>query len=199
MVITHENLRELTDLPEYIIEKWKKGKIGNAHFSDLVRINLLCRYGGTWIDSTVLCTSYPDEIFGEPLFVYQGWMRNNKSIWLSNWLITAEKQNPILLDAQKMLWEYWKKYNSVEHYLICHIFITIAAEHHKELWDAMPRFSNIPPHTLQFEMAKPFTEKRFAQIKKISSLHKLSRHEDFSKNTGDFADFVLHEYLNRAE
>ena len=43
-----------------IEEKFEKGKIGMAHFSDLLRISLLAKWGGMWIDSTALCT---DEDF----------------------------------------------------------------------------------------------------------------------------------------
>lgn len=41
-------------LPDYIVKKWEKGRIPADLFSDLLRLELLIRYGGTWIDSTVL-------------------------------------------------------------------------------------------------------------------------------------------------
>ena len=43
------------------MEKWEKGRIPAAMFSDLLRVELLIKYGGTWIDSTVLCTGVNDE------------------------------------------------------------------------------------------------------------------------------------------
>lgn len=56
VVIDNTNWREYVELPEYIVEKWEKGRIPAAMFSDLLRVELLIEYGGTWIDSTVLCT-----------------------------------------------------------------------------------------------------------------------------------------------
>ena len=32
------------------------GQITKTHLSDLLRLELLIRYGGTWIDATVFCT-----------------------------------------------------------------------------------------------------------------------------------------------
>ena len=57
---------------EEIVEKWKRGIIGPAHFSDLIRLELLVRYGGYWIDATVYCTdggllAYTDQL---PVFMY---------------------------------------------------------------------------------------------------------------------------------
>lgn len=70
-VIDNKNWREYVELPEYIVKKWEKGRIPAALFSDLLRLELLIKYGGTWVDSTVLCTgvsSFRVQVF--------------KSIWM---------------------------------------------------------------------------------------------------------------------
>ena len=55
-VIDGKNWRQFIELPDYVVRKWEKGRIPAANFSDLLRLELLIKYGGTWIDSTVLCT-----------------------------------------------------------------------------------------------------------------------------------------------
>ena len=60
-VIDGQNWREYVEMPEYIVKKWEKGRIPAALFSDLLRLELLVKYGGTWIDSTVLCTGVNDN------------------------------------------------------------------------------------------------------------------------------------------
>ena len=55
-VIDAENWKEYIELPDFIVKKWEKKQIPSALFSDLLRLELLIKYGGTWIDSTVLCT-----------------------------------------------------------------------------------------------------------------------------------------------
>ena len=60
-VIDAENWKEYIELPGYIVKKWEKKQIPPALFSDLLRLELLIKYGGTWIDSTVLCTGFNDN------------------------------------------------------------------------------------------------------------------------------------------
>ena len=61
VVIDNTNWREYVELPGYIVEKWEKGRIPAAMFSDLLRVELQIKYGGTWIDSTVLCTGFDEK------------------------------------------------------------------------------------------------------------------------------------------
>ena len=180
IVITEENLFKYIDFPEYITKKYKKGIISRTHFSDLIRIELLTKYGGTWIDSSVYCTEYNRIFFDKPLFVFQNWKRNNPSVISSSWFITAEKDNPILKATKQLLYEYWKKNSFFIDYFLFHFFFTMATEKYKKLWEEIPRYSNIPPHILQFELLSEFSEERFEEIKKMSSFHKLNQKQDFS-------------------
>ena len=46
IVIDGNNLGEYVNMPDYITDKWQRGIIGNAHFSDLLRLELLIEKGG---------------------------------------------------------------------------------------------------------------------------------------------------------
>ena len=50
----------------------------------------------------------------------------------------------------------------------------MATEHCATHWKSVPRYSNIPPHVLQFEMFNAYDEERFKQIKQMSDFHKLT-------------------------
>ena len=52
------NLKKYIDLPQFILEKKKNGKIPFAFFSDLLRLSLLKCYGGVWLDATILLTDF---------------------------------------------------------------------------------------------------------------------------------------------
>lgn len=54
ILITEENFRNYIDMPEYIINKQKEGYIDITHFSDILRMMLLTKHGGIWMDSTLL-------------------------------------------------------------------------------------------------------------------------------------------------
>lgn len=57
ILISYDNLEEYVHFPDYILEKWKKGQITNTHMTDLLRLELLIKYGGMWLDATVYCSS----------------------------------------------------------------------------------------------------------------------------------------------
>ena len=54
IVLDDETWRQYISLPEYIVEKYNDKTIGPAHMSDVIRVCLLEKYGGTWIDATIL-------------------------------------------------------------------------------------------------------------------------------------------------
>lgn len=177
VVITKENMNEYVDLPGYIMDKWEKHKISHAHMSDILRVELLSKYGGLWIDSTVLCTGdlsrYVDE--HTELFVFSNEYRGDASSCLSNWLIYSKPNNPIIVNTRNLLFKYWKTNNKVINYFIFHILFTISARYMPEEWDKVKFFTNIEPHLLQFRyLKKEFNAQEFDELKRISSFHKLT-------------------------
>ena len=71
IILTKDNLNEYVSLPDYIEKKFQKGQITMAHYSDLLRIELLTTLGGLWVDSTILMTGKPFFIDKDiPLFVF---------------------------------------------------------------------------------------------------------------------------------
>lgn len=175
VIITENNYSKYVELPEYIIEKWKKGSIGYAHFSDILRIWLLAQYGGTWIDSTVMILSkeIPDYFMNEELFVFSN-MKRNSMINISSWFITAYSHNRIIECVKKLLEEYWKKEDFLIHYLVLHLLFAMATENYQEIWRKVPKFSNIQPHMLANEILNPYDENRLKQIAQMCSIQKLS-------------------------
>ena len=120
IIITKENIKKYVKFPPYILEKYKNNQISNTHFSDLLRLELLIKYSGTWIDASVLLTKYDEVFFNGSLFFFQAF--NNKNIAGSNWFITSEKNNPILKSTRDLLYEYYRTNNNLYNYFIFHFF-----------------------------------------------------------------------------
>ena len=57
-LLTDETLAEFINIPIDITEKYKKKELSAAHYSDIVRFYLLCRYGGIWMDATLFVSPY---------------------------------------------------------------------------------------------------------------------------------------------
>lgn len=54
IIINKSNVSNYLDIPDVIMKEVQSSKISFAHFSDFIRMSLLYKYGGLWIDSTVL-------------------------------------------------------------------------------------------------------------------------------------------------
>ena len=71
VVLDEKMLFEYITLPDYIMEKRRRGLIKNAHFADICRVELLYQYGGIWLDATAFVTApIPDNIINQDFFVY---------------------------------------------------------------------------------------------------------------------------------
>ena len=176
VVITAKNVFDYVDFPDFIIEKWKKGIISNTHFSDILRIELLTKYGGVWIDSTVLCSGkIPKYVDESDFFVFRNDYRGDESIMISSWFMQSTKNYPILVEVKNLLYSYWQKNNKLKHYYLLHFFMTMVMKKYKNLTDKIPFISNINPHVLQFEyLFRSFDEKTYEFIKSQCFVHKLS-------------------------
>ena len=179
VVLTEENTPDYVAIPDYIMQKRAQGIINNTHFSDILRVALLSERGGTWIDATVFISD--PTLIGEvmenyPLFAYSFAMRDSISdcMLFDSWFLHSVSANPIIADVRDMLYEYWKKEDSLMHYFLFHLMFSIACRRHPEWNEAIPIFSLEPCHLLQHEMLAPYDELRWRHIMQCSGVHKLT-------------------------
>lgn len=178
-VLTWDNIKDYVDLPQVIYDKFAAGWIAGAHFSDILRLALLSKYGGFWVDSTVYCSDdrLVRNIEKKNMFMYQNLMTaTSKTIKMSNWLIASKKDNPYLVEVSRMLIDYYSNSNFTEDYFVCHLLLTLFAEKYVDIWEDMDIYNNNNPHMLQYMMNKPYDEEMFNRIMVKSSFHKLNHH-----------------------
>lgn len=191
IIITEENYLQYVEFPDFVLEKYKKGIISKTHFSDLLRLQLLIKHGGVWIDSTCYLSEKPEYIFNTPLFSFKNNERGDSSIAASSWLISSEKSNSILTLTRDMLFDWWKKHNHLYHYFLVHFFFTMACSFYKNEWQQVPFYSNLPCHILQRELFNKYNVTRFNQIKKMSAVHKLTYKFKDKETEGTFYEYLL--------
>jgi hypothetical protein len=177
-VITADNFAQYVTLPDFILQKYRAGAISNAHFSDILRIELLTSYGGTWIDATVLITGknilkYFED---EPLFFFQDCYSSvvNYMINGSSWFISACRNEKILEDTKAILYGYWRNEEVLLDYYLLHLCFTIACQNNNQIFENVPVASNIPPHIMQSEMFHPYTDREWERLCNMSDVHKLT-------------------------
>ncbi len=206
IVIDGRNWREYVELPEYVVEKREKGLIPAAHFSDLLRLELLIRYGGTWIDSTVLCTginndnhNYNANYLDADLFMFQ-YTQPGSSEWggIGNWFISACANNPVLTVLREMLLAYWKDYDCVLDYYIFHLFFSMLREVFPEEIGAMPYAYAPRSLVLVHHWDEPFDKAKWQRLTERVCFHKLTYMKDKvpAKVEGTYYEYILNDNHN---
>lgn len=195
-VIDAENWNEYIELPDYIVNKWEKRQIPPALFSDLLRLQLLIKYGGTWIDSTVLCTGneLTKDYLDADLFLFQYTPEGTtQNISISNWFISAHSNNEVLVTLRDMLFAYWKDYNCTLDYYIFHLFFGMVAKEYPEQIAAMPYGYSVWSITLMHHLGDTFNKEKWDKLVSKVSFHKLAyRLSDNIKNNKDnYYNYVL--------
>lgn len=203
IVLNLNNLKDYIDIPDFIQEKSSKGIIPHANFSDYVRLCLLAKYGGTWIDSTVLLTDeIPKKIFETELFFFKSAhncenysaniidllvkkkfrlfpkkVNKNKSKSISNWFINAKPENELILATLHFFSEYWKNENELNDYFMFHKFVRYCFESNSKfsnLYDEMISFPNKYAFLMHEFGRLKYSDENFYKILKISPIHKLT-------------------------
>lgn len=174
-IISLQTYRDYVELPDHVEEKFRKGHIPPALFSDLIRLELLIRYGGTWIDSTVLCTGshYPKELLDCDLFMFR-YVRpgTDEFAGISNWFISARSNHPLLLVLRDMLYQYWRDYDCVLEYYVFHRFFYMLVREFPAVLESMPAVYNPAPLRLVRRFADDFDEEALRGLTASCCFHK---------------------------
>lgn len=125
VLITEDNMQEYVSFPPYILEKYYDGIITKTHMSDLLRAELLAKYGGVWMDATLLTFSpIPACFYDKP--VYTGrCVRNkadyniSKNRWTTYFWVSRYPKNVLFCFLRDFWHAYWKSSDSlIEYFLI---------------------------------------------------------------------------------
>lgn len=130
VMLDKNNISEFVKLPDFIDIKHEMGKIGHAHYSDVVRFALLSKYGGMWIDSTVfLSQQVPNDLFSKEFYTAKAVDCSSYYFSHSRWVgyfLAGSNTFPLFTFVRDMLFEYWKNTDIVIDYLLMDYIIDIA-------------------------------------------------------------------------
>lgn len=178
VLLTTENMFDYIQFPPFIVEKWKAGIITHTHMTDLMRLELLIRYGGLWLDATVFCSdsSIPSYFYQSDLFMYQCLKpgRDGHANYISSWLMSAKTNSKVLMAVRDLCYAYWKENNSMWDYFLLHDFIAIVLDRFQEDARAIVPRDNATPHILLLRLFDKFDEETWNTIKAQTQFHKLT-------------------------
>lgn len=182
VLIDYHNVYKFIAFPEAIKRKIDSGIISGAHLSDLIRLELLVRYGGTWIDATVYCSdsTIPSYMLDSDLFMFQTLKpgRDGHCTTVSNWFITASVNNKLLSATRYLLYKYWAQNDELVDYFVFHMLFQLVRERYDDEWRKVVPFSNSTPHILLLRLFEEYDEEMWEAIKVQTPFHKLSHKID---------------------
>lgn len=215
-VIDGENWKEYIELPDFIVKKWEKKQIPPALFSDLLRLELLIKYGGTWIDSTVLCTGFKEfnglssssgstsspsvqefkKYLEADLFLFQYTKQGSIPVSISNWFISACSNNEVLIVLRDMLYAYWKDYSCTLDYYIFHLFFAMISKEYPEQIAAMPYGQSQNSLVLLHHWGEKFDQRKWDKLTSEVCFHKLAFRvsQNVKEDKSNFYNHILSQF-----
>ena len=197
--IDEKNYSDYVDIPPYIYEKFKAGKMKPAHFTDVIRINLLERYGGLWLDATIFVTSsIPEIIFNLPFFTIKYHVNaNHRNVSLGRWtafLLASQAGNILPQFVLEFMSEYWRVKDLLIDYALFDYSIATAYNELPEcrnLIDAVPQ-SNPDLRKLNGLLNSEFNQDKFNKLTLSTQFFKLTYKQKFNKLINNRKTFYAH-------
>lgn len=123
-----DNYTRYVTIPDYIITKFSDKKITFTHLSDVLRMALLSKYGGLWIDSTVYVTSpIPIDYSHYAFFTTKMEPREMTCISNARWNIQIMGGHSTLFQYIYAFWcQYWKENDLLIDYFLTDYTIDMA-------------------------------------------------------------------------
>lgn len=202
VVLDCDNFSRYITLPELILEKHSQGVISHAHFSDILRMALLEKYGGAWIDATVyLSQPLPENLFTTELYTAKSVndlaYYISKSRW-TGYFWCGKHDFPLWHFVKDMLIEYWENSDDIIDYLLMDYVIEIAYQQIpvvRHALDILPD-NNLPRGDLMRRINEPYSQELFSMLETGETfLSKLSWRYGNPKTTTRAGEKTNYGYL----
>ncbi len=203
-LITKATYKKYLNIPQFILDKVDSNEMCLANFSDYLRVALLEKYGGLWLDATIFCSDeIPEEYFDNPFFTCKsrpvecGYI--SKFRWTS-FCLGGWKNNIFYRFFREAFECYWKKEVKAIDYLLVDYIIETGYRNIpiiKQQIDNV-KINNLHRDDLQAAMNRAEPAEMFqAVLKKDTVLYKLSWRESYSLKTSAEKESIYSYFLKR--
>lgn len=204
IVLSDETIRKFVQIPEWIMLKRKNNpSFRTTFFSDILRLFLLEKYGGIWIDATIFMSSeIPAHILKSPFFcfyrgreeprdalvyesfnpTYFSW-RPEFKVRQCNSFLVADKSHPFVSALKEMLLKYWEREDEIRHYFIFQLLFEelIKTPPYSGIkWDCE---NDLKIHRMLFDVKRSFNQEQWGEMCSSCYVHKLTYYKDAEKDS----------------
>lgn len=199
IIITKDNYHDYVDFPQWLIEKVESDEITLTTFSDVIRASLLYKYGGIWLDTTILLTEpVPIDFWDYDVFT----IRELRYCLPFMGGKPGQKLYRFLMEG---FFYYYRNYENTKYYLLVTYLLDIAMnkypdirEKYNKLPIKSPMISNINNYdSLSYHVNEKYTPEIYDKYMEGIYIHKLQRRFDrFGESIND-PDNIYHYILSK--
>ena len=190
ILLDKDNLYNYINIEQTIINKLDRGIITKTHFSDIVRMKLLSKYGGYWIDSTIFLTDNifklieNKDFYTPKLYEKDNLLSVSKGKWCGFFI--GGKNNVLYSFVNDIFVEYWNKYDCLIDYFLIDYCISLAYDNLDIVRYDIDNnnYNNMNIFELNKIKNRKFDKERYTILVKNNMIHKLS-YKDMSDNIDD--------------
>ena len=180
IIIDKNNYAKYANIPNYIIDKLNSNCMTITHFSDILRMELLYKNGGIWMDATMFqLRNLNKQICEYPFYTIKHGKYADfhvcKGLW-TGFFMASNKNNDMIKLFREFFYEYWKKENYLITYFLIDCIISICYENNlviKEIIDNVPT-NNTNVFELQSILSEQYKESTYRNLCKETYLFKLT-------------------------
>ena len=190
------NLIQYINIKNYIPDIDKKN-IKIQHFADIIRLILLHKYGGYWVDGTLLCTkslnSWIQNRNKSSFFAFR-----NPTNWklLSNWFLCSCPNGYIITTWLNSVINYWNSNDKLSNYFYHHKLFKILYKKNNKFkfyWDNSSIYCSHKPHyLLKLNLLnQPDEEIKIDIDQKITPLFKLNKNYNYNSHDNNAINYII--------
>ena len=191
-IITKNNYTDFVNIPEHILLKYQKKYISIAHFSDILRMMLLDKYGGIWIDATIfLERPLNKQIYEYSFYTVHHCLYSEYHVCQGKWMtsfLASGKDNLMIKFILEMLLSYWKNENIAIDYFFLDDIIAIGYKNFdefKKMIDDVP-INNTNTDKLQGKLDLPYNESEWNELTKEDYIFKTTYKKEYKNSDGTY-------------
>ena len=194
VVLDDSVISKYVEIPDFVLSKMRKNSsFKPTFFSDLLRLFLLSKYGGVWIDATVLLTSsIPEDVLKSDFFcfyrgskptqveiyekfnpMYFSW-RRDFLVRMCNSFLVAKPSHPFTEALKAILLDYWRNEPKFSYYFT--LQITFEYLIHNERFNSINwnHYDDLKFHELLFICKQNFNKSDWNNVCHRLFAHKLT-------------------------
>ena len=183
VLITLDNWSEYVTFTPAVINKFNRRIITYTHLADMLRSELIYRYGGLWIDATYYVSrTIPDTVFDQEFFSLAFdkplWgMDIMRGRWSSSLLGAKQRHTPVMQFIMEGLWLYWEHTDETIDYFFWDYIFDAGYRHFEEIRRLVDSVIPSPPaaYDLQLEMNQRISARETERLHREFVFYKIQK------------------------